>query len=523
MTELINCYSQGNFLTYNKDARIFKIQLYPNRNIQCKLFPSDVLVNLTVSSSCFPDVLQIIVSDFNYLDTDQLIFRIPNEVDLSSYHDDIYARMRIYSYGYYADVKINVFDVLQSDLQNCFDILDIYLQNNELRLQVCPTLLCKSQMVGYTPGALAYIHNLYLSIYKFKYLLNLQNFLINYQTNLCYTESIIISQQNYQALIYQSFLFGQLVLESMQGKSSVVLKYDTNIILDNISDLFTRKELFMYQNLTESGYQVIIDYDPIQYQSVINIISNIQYDHVTYRLTGAILKQQEYLIQGSAEFDSTLRKITFSCSTGSLVDQKRCQKMIDDDFFAYIASPVYNLDIIFMQRDIIVHQMKATSLVPRYSCWKYGVAVVSSQNVRLELDRNHKCDNDSQFYDFSNNSMWFEVENNDKLVYSYNYFYPILDPTKINVFSFSCSVINCQLISKQSRITFKFQEGDFIQQIQVNKFDLQTERDFNSKICLISGVVSAIGVFVLTVFKLFKTRSILKSIKRHQHKKDVKD
>ncbi|CAL6104405.1 Conserved_hypothetical protein [Hexamita inflata] len=498
--------------------------MYPNsNNIQCKLFPSDVSVNLTLSSSVFPDVLQIIVSDFNYLDTDQLIFRIPNYIDLSSYNDDIYARMRIYSYGYYTDVKINVFDVLQSDLQNCFNILDIYLQNNELRLQVSPTLLCKSQMVGYKPGALAYIHNLYLSIYKFKYLLNLQNFLINYQTNLCYTESIIISQENYQALIYQSFLFGQLVLESMQGKSSVVLKYDTNIILDNISDLFTRKELFMYQNLTESGYQVIIDYDPVQYQSVLNVIANIQYDHVTYRLTGAILKQQQYLIQGSAEFDSTLRKITFSCSTGSLVDQKRCQKMIDDDFFAYIASPVYNLDIIFMQRDIIVYQMKATNLVPRYSCWKYGVAVVSSQSIRLELDRNHKCDNDSQFYDFNNNSMWFEVENNDKLVYSYNYFYPILDPTKINVFSFSCSVINCALISRQSRIVFKFQEGDFIQQIQVNKFDLQTERDFNSKICLISGVVSATGVFVLTVFKLFKTRSVLKSIKRHQHKKDVKD
>jgi len=95
-------------------------------NSACAQFPPAVRVNLTVASSAVPQILITTLSNFNYSTTSMIDVRIPqldlqgNPIDLSSYQQETFAVLQIYSYSLLTQIEIFTFDELRSDLDNCF-------------------------------------------------------------------------------------------------------------------------------------------------------------------------------------------------------------------------------------------------------------------------------------------------------------------------------------------------------------------------------------------------------------------
>ncbi|CAL6076190.1 Hypothetical_protein [Hexamita inflata] len=81
--------------------------------------------------------------------------------------------------------------------------------------------------------------------------------------------------------------------------------------------------------------------------------------------------------------------------------QKRtCLDMLYYDYDQYETVSIYNLDIMFYHKGDFVYLIKAYNCHPIYTCWNYGVAVVSDSEVSLHLTRNNYCDNYDQYYSF---------------------------------------------------------------------------------------------------------------------------
>ncbi|CAL6080502.1 Conserved_hypothetical protein [Hexamita inflata] len=523
LNNLIDCYYKSTKLTVNKNDRTILVDLVSTANSKCLVFPPDIAANLTISSAVFPDVLRLQVTDFDYSATDQLLFTIPPQngldYDLSLLTDEHFAVLQIYSLSEMTQVEINILDELKSDLTKCFSELSASFTQTGLEIHVCPSSACVQQIKSKIVSPQAYVKDVTIKVNEQFYSVDVIDFIDNYQLQNCFEQTISLSTETLETFLSYSFISSMFIINSQQGPVQVQLKYEIFVDLSILSYMFTRGEAFMYQRGEEKGYQILFDYDQAYHQQLLVDLQSLDYDYVSFRLTGKILQSQAYLIQGFSKFDPTLREISFSCKNGSQIDQERCEKMITDDMFAFYVAPSYNLDIIFYKHNQIVRIMKAANLAPRYTCWRYGVAMVSNNGLDLELTRSGSCDGDTEIYpeSYINTTFWLEIQQNSIETFSTQRFEQLLNATNINKFNWNCQEIDCTLLYQDNlTILLKYDEGGFIEQIQVTKFNYPTFHIIKNTVWYM-GLIIIICITLIGLILIVKVVKQIKSIRKQKH------
>ncbi|CAL5995487.1 Conserved_hypothetical protein [Hexamita inflata] len=503
-----NCYDASK-ISLDKNLRTFTIQLHPAKNQQCIEFPQDIGLNLTLYSPLFPDVLQIFVSDFSYLESDTFVFKIDGAIDLTLYKDESFASLTLFSYSQYTTINIQKFDELKSNLGSCFESITAEISNRQVTLQMCPLSSCIAQMVTQAQNSVSYIMDVQVSFNSQFFVVKKQDFLDAYQNQLCYEEVLGLNHSQYLQIIKSSFVYSYLQLNSQQGKTKVSLKYNVEVSSDLQQALFTKSEAFMYQNADSIGYKVIVDFEEAELAVLQNKLDSVQFNNVKYRLTGEISRVQTELVQRYSDFDMDRKIIDFSCSSGSKIDQEKCSNIFWFDFYAYYIIPTYNLDIIFLLNDEVVHQVQAPSLSPFYTCWRYGVVVVSKDKVEFQLERNHKCDGNEGDVDYSQSNVGFYIfDEQNSVVYEAFRTQAIEHAVDLNIFSFSCREVDCAQFAHNKKAIFVVE----YYRVEIDKF--VNSQDISAGY-IIGGIVLII-ISVVCLMKIIKTITKLKSVKRRK-------
>ncbi|CAL6107616.1 Conserved_hypothetical protein [Hexamita inflata] len=82
----LDCYGDNSQISLSRDEFKFVVDLQiVNKN--CAIFPNSVSANLTVQNTLIPDTLQLLIYNFNFLNTTRLEFQIPTHDSLGNIID----------------------------------------------------------------------------------------------------------------------------------------------------------------------------------------------------------------------------------------------------------------------------------------------------------------------------------------------------------------------------------------------------------------------------------------------------
>lgn len=169
--------------------------LNPTGKKDCEVFPRGVEASLILYDGAVKNVLQAVVTDFNYSATREIQFElvgnddvtelnpgvlwqylgvfysqledIPNFVDLETYNQERLAFLVIYSYAELTQFEIASFAEQKSALTECFfdnSTLVIDQTVNYINITMYPTRLCSLQLVDGYAGTNAAVKGVTLDI-----------------------------------------------------------------------------------------------------------------------------------------------------------------------------------------------------------------------------------------------------------------------------------------------------------------------------------------------------------------------
>ncbi|CAL6061932.1 Conserved_hypothetical protein [Hexamita inflata] len=369
--------------------------------------------------------------------------------------------------------------------------------NQNVNVILVPTNACLTQIA--TQNQNAYIYSVYIIIDKFSFELNKDMLVSAYQTQNIYQEEIQIDVQQLNLIIQQSFIKAKLNITSMQGKRLVPFVYDVIVNTDYLSDMFSSKQAYLYNQELDYGYLLLFQYKQQALVNLMQQIDNLQYDYVEYRLTLAMLKVESFISQTSDRFNESLREIRFSCLEGTSIHQKTCTDMRNTDLNALFTDPSYNLDIMFIKQGKMVYLIKVSNMLSRYTCWNNGLAIINNSGLTLQLASTGRCNRNMRVFDYSNIIMWLTIRDELGHVVIYNQRYK--NVTQLRNFHWGCSEINCSALSTNQSFMFAYTEYMYIKQIIVTKVqDIRGKTELKTVFKVISGFVLVI-VFGVAVYK----------------------
>ncbi|CAL6019869.1 Conserved_hypothetical protein [Hexamita inflata] len=499
-----DCYSSHSKLTLNKNLRTFTVSLTSTGNSECQVFPQDISANLTVFSSVFPDVMSIVATNFTYKNTNELLFKIPAtngaDYDLSTYQDEHFSILQIFSYTEVTEIQLSVYDELKSDLQNCFQSLDVEFVSSQIKAHICPSISCKAQMVLQATNPKAYVTEARIQLNSFQYILSLNDFITAYAASSCYTTILPTTATEMMAILTNSFIKAVLQISSKQGQVNVVLKYDSQVTTNELSASFTRKEVFLYDESGSKGFQVRLEYDSVKLAALKTSVQALDYDSVAYRLTSKVGKTESEMIIQKSQFDFA-RTVDFSCASGSALQQNKCAALIKADF-AGSNSAVYNFEVIFYKQSTAVMILKAPQLTVLYTCWSGGSATLDGKTLNIELNSNYMCTQSAistvSLEIFNSTSQSVSVQSQQAL-------------SNLSKFSFVLTQTSISHLLFKLSSTFTFQ-------IQINKVHEQNKQAVLLG-GIITGVICAVFVAVLALIKIVFTFKNIKQIKKNKKNK----
>ncbi|CAL6065044.1 Hypothetical_protein [Hexamita inflata] len=294
---------------------------------------------------------------------------------------------------------------------------------------------------------------------------------------------------------------------TQQGYRNVSIKYDVQLNISSLSTVFEDKYAYMYNYGKDYGYQIFFDYNLQELNTIQQQIDMLNYDRVEYRLTGQSIddttkfKSNNSISVSMGRFNSSIKSVKFSCLNMLGAQQATCKKMLYINMNTYYSSPVYNLDIMFYFQNQLQFLMKANRCLARYTCWNYGVVVLTPSGVQLQLTRNNECDNYHIFYDYSNISTRFIVENeNPNQIQIYQRFENIRNATNVNKFFYNCDEVNCSQISTHSTFTFEYDCATFVEKFIFMKVENKRKKSIGK----ISGISTGCGILIIILTVLYK-------------------
>ncbi|CAL6081871.1 Conserved_hypothetical protein [Hexamita inflata] len=329
-TQLTGCYSDYSSFTFNRNLATFTVTLIPSGNKSCAIFPPGVAANLTLASTPFYDSLGVIINNFDYYQTLQIVFSINSSVfeagkDLDDFVDETFAVLHIFSYSEITQLELMIFDELKSDLSSCFKNSNLKVTSAGVELLTTPTGVCKLQMVvkdPLNPAQNSYINDIAVSVNNQKFELpNLSDFLTNYSTD----TNISFSVNGDTSTIRQTaYTTASLQIQSVQGGLEISLTYPvSNITIASTANFFNPLQAFVIL----SNYTILAKFDmnlAIQ-AAFMAQLALTPYTKVVYRLTAQVGSNTfTHQISKTAPFNPNLRLLFISCSDGSENEQELC-------------------------------------------------------------------------------------------------------------------------------------------------------------------------------------------------------
>ncbi|CAL5994244.1 Hypothetical_protein [Hexamita inflata] len=204
--------------------------------------------------------------------------------------------------------------------------------------------------------------------------------------------------------------------------------------------------------------------------------------------------------------------------------QKRtCLDMLYHDYNSYEHVPIYNLDIMFYLKGDFVYLIKAYNCPAHYTCWNYGVAVLSSSNLYLYLTRNKQCDDYDQYYSFNNIFVQLTVYDKHFTVQqTVQDTLNLVTSKNISIFTFSCQKLNC-LQLKESIFKFEMHDSYFVEQFYIFNLE-QTNGSYKYGFWTGIGVLLiVIIVFVLKCVQTIRNINLLQIVDKIKRLKQIKE
>ncbi|CAL6002815.1 Hypothetical_protein [Hexamita inflata] len=292
-----------------------------------------------------------------------------------------------------------------------------------------------------------------------------------------------------------------------QGYRNVSIKYDVQLSISSFSTVFKDAYVYLYNYEKDFGYQIFFDYNLPKLNIIQQQIDMLNYDRVEYRLTGQSVddttkfKSNNSISMSMGRFNSSIKSIMFSCLNMLGAQQDTCKKMLYINMNTYYSSPVYYLKIMFYFQNQLQFLMKANHCLARYTCWNYGVVVLTPSGVQLQLTRNNECDNYHQFYDYSNISTRFIVENKyPNQIQIYKRFENIQNATNVNKFFYTCDEVNCSQVSVHSTFTFEYDCATFVEKFIFMKVEDKRKKS-KRKVTIVS---TGCGILIVILTVLYK-------------------
>ncbi|CAL6002909.1 Hypothetical_protein [Hexamita inflata] len=362
---------------------------------------------------------------------------------------------------------------------------------------MCPTANCSALLVLQSANPQQFVKSAQLSIGSFAYDLQTEQLVEAYQTPRCYQERIAL--ENLQELMQHPFTTARLNVSVKQGKRTTSLQYAVQINTDEITDVFKNQQAYLYQYGEDLGYQIMFEYDFEALNTVLQTIDMLTYDYVEQKLTGSILTSEGmsnlFISQTVERFNQSETSITFSCYNRQGAQQQTCFQMIANDYGAVFSVPIYNLYLSFYKGDTLIFVLKAPDCGSRYTCWKYGVAVLQKTGLRLELSSNGFCDYFDRLFDFSFVPTTLYIQNKSKVLQVVPFIFHIKYSTNMSKFWWSCEQINCQQLNVNQTFIFEYYQYVFINRIIVTKVIDQRNTIFQHRF----NYLTVLGLIILLV------------------------
>ncbi|CAL6033066.1 Conserved_hypothetical protein [Hexamita inflata] len=485
-----NCYTKQSKLTLDKIQNLFTLEIFPTNNKNCAVFTGDVQINLTVGYLSISDQLVSVAQDFVYNQIQIISFWIPYDYDITNYNDENFAIATLFVVNYQTIIPVLIFEALKSDFIHSFDLLLLSIKETltsavkTISFAMCP---------GYTSASLlqdvnSEILDVVLVVDRFQFKVDKARFIDSYQWWSCFIQFIQIPEQQIQEILGVSFLYAKLVIVTKQNTRKVVMHFNVNINASSMQFVFKDQYIYLYQKYNnEIGFNVYYNYDLAQFEKVRQQIDMLVYDFVEYQLTAQNTNSITKFVQNHSisltmpRFFETTKQINFSCTNMIGAQKKTCLQIYDINMNEVYSTQKYNLDIIFKFQNKIVLAMKCkiptTSI--RYTCWSYGVAVITNSGVQIKLTSTHKCDGYEKYYDYSNVSTTLTYTN--KQFYQTDQFQRWVQiplASNFNQFNYSCGELNCSVINANSTFVFQYLVDVFIEMYTIDKvIDLRVKYD----------------------------------------------
>ncbi|CAL5995515.1 Hypothetical_protein [Hexamita inflata] len=221
-------------------------------------------------------------------------------------------------------------------------------------------------------------------------------------------------------------------------------------------------------------------------------------------------------------FEST-KLINYSCTNMIGAKKKTCLQIYDINMNEIYSTQKYNLDILFKFNDKIMFAMKCkipTSSI-RYTCWSYGVAVITNSGVQIKLTSTNKCDGYEKYYDYSNVSTTLTYTN--KQFYQTNQFQRWVQiplASNFNQFNYSCEELNCSVINANSTFVFQYLVDVFIEMYTIdNVIDLRVKYDGVRLTVIVLTVILLVLVIIAFCDKAKYSQQVIMDYQKIKPKK----
>ncbi|CAL6029206.1 Conserved_hypothetical protein [Hexamita inflata] len=509
-TFLQNCFKQSSILTLDQNQNQFYLHLSPTNASFCSNLNGDVQFTLTFGSK---NEFKQNEMDYKYNKQNKIVFNIQNTFTT----EENFAVIHISNYQFQTEFNV-IFEELKLDLRVCFNLLEVKFTGFSASFTMCPLTNCLNAIVMEQHNNVQHITQIQLSIFQYQYNISTEQLVNAYQTYKCHTENISINSNQMQSILKQSFIVANFILTVVQGVRSSQVSFPTIVNIDDVSNVFSKQEAYLYTTDNDTGYNVLVQYDLKKLNKASQVIDNLKYDRVEIKLSVAqfslysmVRSSQLHMNFTLDRFNSSQTSYLFSCNGNMKGEQqKTCYQMLYNDYNTQNTLPSYNLDIIFYQNGQLVYLLKAPACMPIYSCWTHGVAIISNSGIELQLTRNYYCDFYQDYYSLYNVTATLLV-NDNQFVKSVD----LIVGSNVNKFKFTCTEINCQALNSSSRIQLDLFIVYFVERIVIQRvFDSRRQ----NQLFLLANISIVLIFFTVFGFKMKRSFQLIEEYRGEKRK-----
>ncbi|CAL6019239.1 Conserved_hypothetical protein [Hexamita inflata] len=410
--EISNCYSDETYIELDKNLEMFTIFLVSKNNTKCNVFPTDVYVNLTLSNP-FDHMLQIQLQNFSYQNTSLIVIHLDYEqiIPGSTFEDFAYSKfvyISIYTLSEITKFQVMSSYIKKSNLQDCFVLMTLTINANNISLITYPLNECKLQISNTNSESKMIGMSIIINDNEFEFNSSqLSSFINCYQSPSCYEiESIL--QTDMSEIRLQPFHTAKFKIISHQGTIDVAIEYPIKYIYVSSTNIIQVSSIYTYLQKGQARIYIqndslipMIELDQMaDMQSIQQQLDLIVYTKVVQRLSCKLnSKQFTYQQVVYGYFNLSEQSFIVSCNEGTQNQREYCQTFYD---YAYDKQDTEcKLDVLFYNGEICNYIQKI-ELANTFTC---------IQRFRLTED---KYQNACVFVQYKQNSSFcqnlFETE-----------------------------------------------------------------------------------------------------------------